>query len=59
MVTRLGERRVSFEECRFDENNVSILREPNDLFDVRVRKGAIDDVGNLTAEVIFMISFLR
>jgi len=39
MVTRLGERRVSFEECRFDEKNVSILREPNDLFDVRVRKG--------------------
>ena len=48
MVTRLGERRVSFEECRFDEKNVSILREPNDLFDVRVRKGAIDHVGDLT-----------
>ena len=33
MVTRLGERRVSFEECRFDKKNVSILREPSDLFD--------------------------
>ena len=55
MVTRLGERRVSFEECRFDKKNVSILREPSDLFDVRVCKGAIDNVG----AVIFMISFLR
>jgi hypothetical protein len=49
MVTRLGERRVSFEECRFDEKNISIFREPNDLFNVRVRVGAIHNVGNLTA----------
>jgi hypothetical protein len=53
MVTRLGERRVSFEECRFDKKNVSILREPSDLFDVRVCKGAIDNVGNLTASCDF------
>jgi hypothetical protein len=33
MVTRLGERRISFEERRFDEKNVSILRKPNDLFE--------------------------
>ena len=49
MVPRLGELRVSFEECRFDENYVSVFRELSDLFDVRVRKGAIDNIGNLTA----------
>jgi hypothetical protein len=49
MVTRLGDRRVNVEEGRFDEKNISILREPNDLFNVRVRIGAIDNVGNLTA----------
>jgi hypothetical protein len=47
MVTRLGERCVSFEEI--DEKDVSVLHEPNDLFDVRVRKGAIDNLSNLTA----------
>jgi hypothetical protein len=49
LVTHLCERSVSFEECRFIKKNVRILREPNDLFNVRIRKGAIDDIGNLTA----------
>src|SRR5262245_27442188 len=49
MVTRLGERRVSFEKRRFDEKNVGFFRKPYNLFHVRVRIGAIDDIGNLTA----------
>jgi hypothetical protein len=49
MVTRLGEYRIGLEECRFDKKNVSVTGEANDLFDILVRKGAIDDIGNLRA----------
>jgi hypothetical protein len=31
MAPRLGERRVGFEECRFDKEDVSIFCDPNDL----------------------------
>jgi hypothetical protein len=49
MVTRLGKRRIGLEECRFDKKNVSVFGQANDLFDIRIREGAIDNVANLTA----------
>ena len=59
MATHRGCVRVHVEKCRFDEKNVGLSSQPNDLFGIRIRKGAIDDIDDFAPRGDFHDIFLQ
>src|SRR5919201_6338528 len=53
MAARLGNGRIGFKKCRFDEKDVGALCKPYNSFNVGVGEGAIDNIGNLSARGYF------
>ena len=59
MATHRGCLRVRVEKCRLDEKNVGLFSQPNDFFDIRIRKGAIDDIDDFAPRGDFHDLFLE
>ena len=49
MATHRSQLRVHIKKCRFDEKNVSLSSQPNDLLDICIRKSTIDDINDFAA----------
>jgi hypothetical protein len=49
MATCFGYRRIGVNERRFDEKGIRVSGELHDLFNISVRKGAIDNIGDLAS----------
>jgi len=49
MATCFGYRRIGVKERRFDEKGIRVSGELHDLFNISVRKGAIDNIGDLAS----------